>query len=160
VSTSEYTIWNFEEEGKEVLSGALVSVNAVQAKKFGSEEMVEKFVAEIESADDKQLYSVWLDAAVLMRAFKEEAQNRKAIGDSFREREAITITFLGRVQGATYTYKNFNVEFEFTAPSQSGFERLAAGSDETAAEAITPAVSTEAPAAATTKAPTNDDIPF
>lgn len=155
MSTSEYTIWNFEEEGKGVLTGALVSVNAVQAKKFGSDIMVEKFVAEIESADDKQLYSVWLDAAVLMRAFKEEAQNRKAIGESFREREAITITFLGRVQGATYTYKNFNVEFEYAAPSQSGFERLAAGVTEMADEP-----KTEAPEAATSKAPANDDIPF
>jgi len=155
VSTSEYTIWNFEEEGKEVLSGALVSINAVQAKKFGTDEMVEKFVAEIESAEDQQLYSVWLDSAVLMRAFKEEAQNRKAIGESFREREAITISFLGRRQGATYTYKDFAVEFEFQAPSQSGFERLAAGATETPAPQMA-----EAPAAATTEAPASDDIPF
>ena len=157
MSTSEYTIWNFEEEGKEVLSGALVSVNAVQAKKFGTDKMVEKFVAEIESADDKQLYSVWLDAAVLMRAFKEEAQNRKAIGESFREREAITITFLGRVQGNEFTYKNFNVEFEYAAPSQSGFERLAATEDDLSIPGTT---SAEAPEAATPKAPASDDIPF
>lgn len=109
--------YDFEKEGNARLEGKLVSINNVQAKKYGTDEMVEKFVANIEDGNGT-VWAVWLDSAVLNRAFRDEARNRKAIGQRFSENEKVIIEYLGKRQGATYKYKDFKVEFEFAAPDR------------------------------------------
>lgn len=152
-------VWDFEAEGKATLEGKFVKVDAVQAKKYGTDTMVEKFVVTLDV--DGTEYVVWLDSAVLNRAFREEARNRKAIGQGFAPGEAITIEYLGKRQGATYKYKDFKVAFEFAAPSVSGFDALA-GSPEPATDALSDnATETKVEATAEATAPTSDDdIPF
>ena len=161
MSESDYPAnYDFEAEGKAVLEGKLISINAVQALKYGTDTMVEKFVANIEDTEGTT-WAIWLDSAVLNRAFREEAKNRKAIGKTFEPNEAITIEYLGKRKGAQYTYKDFRVTFEFAAPSISGFDALA-GSVETEAVAdeLTTATQPEPVAAAATAGPSDDDIPF
>lgn len=152
--------YDFEAEGKATLEGKYVSINAVTAKKFGSDEMVEKFVLNIEDKDGT-IWAVWLDSAVLSRAFRDEAKNRKAIGERFQPGEGITIEYLGKRQGATYTYKDFRVTFEFAAPSLDGFDALAGDVPVASSDPIQDQVEPVA-AEATTEAaaPADDDIPF
>lgn len=152
--------WDFEEAGKATLEGKLVSINAVQAKKYGTDEMVEKFVANIEDGEGTT-WAVWLDSAVLLRCFQDEARNRKAIGERFGDREEVVIEFLGRRQGATYKYKDFKVTFEYAAPSLDGFDALAGDSAQPASlateeqpEPVEEKVEEQKPDPAT------DDIPF
>lgn len=129
-------VWDFEKEGNAILTGKLVGVNAVTAKKYGTDDMVQKFVANIETADGTT-YAIWLDSAVLNRAFSDEARNRKAQGKSgFETDEEITIEYLGKRQGATYKYKDFRVDFQFAAPSVGGFDALAGVPDH--GETVTP----------------------
>jgi hypothetical protein len=164
MSTSEYPeVYDFTAEGKSTLEGKLKSINAVTAKKYGSDEMVEKFVANIEDGEGT-VWAIWLDSAVLNRAFRDEAKNRKAIGQRFAEDEEVTIEFLGIRQGATYAYKDFSVTFQYAAPSVDSFDALA-GSVSAPADEPTydpeplPPVEVEVADTATTT-PASDDIPF
>lgn len=154
-------VWDFEKAA--VLQGALVSIDRVSGTKYGTDIPEDKFVANIKT-DDGETHAVWLDNAVLKRAFTEEARNRKAVGQRFNENEHVIIEYLGKKKGAQFTYKNFRVEFEFQAPSQDAFDALAgAGTSEAPAPEVeieTAPATEEAPAAATTEAPQNDDIPF
>jgi len=155
-------VYDFEAEGKSTLNGALLSISAVQAKKYGTDEMVEKFIINVEDDSDQTVYAIWLDSAVLNRAFKEEARNRKAIGERFRDREKVTIDYLGKRQGEKYTYKDFDVTFEYAAPSLDAFDALAGDvpfATETESpfeEALVTVPAEEAP----TSTPSDDDIPF
>ena len=154
--------YDFEAEGKATLEGKLISINAVTALKFGTTDtMVEKFVANIEDTEGTT-WAVWLDSAVLSRAFRDEAKNRKAIGKTFEPNEGITIEYLGKRKGAKYTYKDFKVTFEFAAPSISGFDALAS-SDEVGQmleEELATASQPEPEAVAASSSPQDDDIPF
>ena len=152
-------LWDFE--ANPVLDGKLKSINNVMAKKYASDEMVEKFVLtfDVDGTD----YTLWLDSAVLRREFTDEAKARKANGTILGEGEGIKIEYLGQKQGATFKYKNFSVTFENAAPRQSGFDALAGATSESEGVEFEPfGATTEPTTNPEPEAPSaqQDEIPF
>lgn len=148
-------LWDFEKNP--LLDGKLKAINNVMAKKYGSDEMVEKFVLTFDVGGTD--YTVWLDSAVLKREFTDEAKARKAQGTILGEGEGIKIEYLGKKQGAQFSYKNFSVTFENAAPRQTGFDALVGASDEDD-DVIESLVINDTSNPEPEAPPAEDDIPF